>query len=357
MTADPTGATTRDRRLLAAARGGDDDAFRRLVEPHSRELRAHCYRMLGSVHDADDALQDTLLRAWRGLGRFEGRSSLRSWLYRIATNVCLDRIAQRPKRALPVDYGPAADPDEGPGEPLIESTWVEPYPDEREGLQDGYATPEARYEHRESVELAFIVALQQLPATQRTALLLRDVLGFSAREVAETLDTTVASANGALRRARKAVAHRLPAQSQQANLRALGDDRLRKLVERYIDAWERGDVNAILAMLAEDVTFAMPPLPTWYRGRDAVAGFLTRFALRDRWRIVPARANGQIAFGAYAWQQETRSYTPLSLDVLTLEGTLATDITSFVAPQTSGPERERFATDVFDRFGLPRQVH
>ncbi|HET6954565.1 MAG TPA: sigma-70 family RNA polymerase sigma factor [Acidimicrobiales bacterium] len=342
--------------LLEAARAGDEGAFRSFVEPHRAELHAHCYRMLGSVHDAEDALQDALLRAWRGLGRFEGRSSLRSWLYRIATNVCLDRISQRPRRAHPVDYGPAADPDQGPGEPLIESTWVEPYPDERQGLQDGYATPEARYERRESVELAFIVALQQLPATQRAALILRDVLGLSAREVAETLDTTVASANGALRRARKAVAQRLPAQSQQANLRSLGDDGLRTLVERYIDAWERGDVNAIVAMLAEDATFAMPPLPTWYRGRDAIAAFLTRFALRDRWRLVPARANGQLAFGAYAWEPERSSYTPLSLDVLTLDGTRATDITSFVAPQTHGPEREQFATEIFDRFGLPHQL-
>jgi RNA polymerase sigma-70 factor, ECF subfamily len=356
MTADPTSASSRDRKLLEAARGGDDDAFRRLVEPHRRELHAHCYRMLGSLHDTEDALQDTLVRAWRGLPRFEGRSSLRSWLYRIATNVCLDRISQRPKRALPIDYGPAADPHVGPGEPLIESTWVEPYPDQRQGVQDGYASPDARYERRESVELAFIVALQQLPATQRAVLILRDVLGFSAREVAETLETTVASANGALRRAREAVAQRLPAQSQQANLRALGDDGLRRLVERYIDAWERGDVNAILAMLAEDARLAMPPLPTWYRGRDAIAVFLTRFALRDRWRLVPARANGQLAFGAYAWEPEKRSYTPLSLDVLTLEGARATDITSFVTPQTRGPDRERFAAEVFGRFGLPDKL-
>jgi RNA polymerase sigma-70 factor (ECF subfamily) len=309
--------------------------------------------MLGSVHDADDALQDTLVRAWGGLPRFEGRGSLRSWLYRIATNACLDQISQRSRRALPVDYGPASDPHDGPGEPLIESTWVDPYPDERHGLQDEYASPEARYERRESVELAFIVALQKLPATQRAALILRDVLGFSAREVAETLETTVASANGALRRARQAVARTLPAQSQQANLRALGDDGLRQVVERYIDAWERGEVNAILAMLAEDATFAMPPLSTWYHGRDAIAVFLTRFALRDRWRLIPTRANGQPAFGAYAWEPNNRRYTPLSLDVLTLAGTQATDITSFVTPQTSGPDRERFAAEVVERFGLP----
>jgi RNA polymerase sigma-70 factor, ECF subfamily len=356
MNADPTRATARERELLEAARGGNDDAFRRLVEPHRKELHAHCYRMLGSVHDADDALQDALLRAWRGLAKFEGRSSVRSWLYRITTNTCLDLISARPKRILPIDHGPAADPGDDLGEPLIESVWVEPYADEMLGLEDGYSSPEARYERRESVELAFIVALQHLPATQRAALILRDVLGFSAREAAETLETTVASANGALRRARKAAAERLPDQSQQVALRALRDDGLGKLVTRYTDAWEQGDIDAILAMLAEDATFTMPPLPTWYRGHDAIALFLTRFALRDRWRLVPARANGQLAFGCYAWDAETGSHTALSLDVLTLEGTQATEVTSFVTPYTRGPARQRFAADVFERFGLPDRL-
>ena len=356
MNAGRTSATTREHRLIEAARGKDNDAFRRLVEPYGAELHAHCYRMLGSVHDADDALQDALLRAWRGLAKFEGRSSFRSWLYRIATNTCLDLISRRPKRVLPLEHGPAADPDDGPGEPIIESVWVEPYADQQLGLEDGYASPEARYERRESVELAFIVALQHLPATQRAVLILREVLGFSAREVADTLETTVASVNGALRRARKAVTETLPGQSQQATLRALGDDGLQRIVERYIDAWERGDVDAILAMLAEDATFAMPPLPTWYHGRDEIAIFLTRFALRDQWRLVPARANGQLAFGAYAWDAEQGSYTALSLDVLTLEGAQVTDITSFVTPATRGPARERFAADVFQRFGMPDRL-
>ena len=356
MNADPRSATARQRELLEAAREGNDDAFRRLVEPHQTELHAHCYRMLASVHDADDALQDALLRAWRGLAKFDGRSSLRSWLYRITTNTCLDLISRRPKRVLPIDHGPAADPGDDLGEPLIESVWVEPYADEMLGLEDGYSSPEARYERRESVELAFIVALQHLPATQRVALILRDVLGFSAREAAETLETTVASVNGALRRARKAAAERLPAQSQQVALRALGDDGLGKLVKRYVDAWEQADVDAILAMLVEDATFTMPPLPTWYRGHQAIALFLTRYALRDRWRLVPARANGQLAFACYAWHAETESHTALSLDVLTLEGTRATEVTSFVTPYTRGPARERFAADVFERFGLPDRL-
>jgi len=354
MTANPTGAPARERRLLERARGGDEDAFRLLVELHRDELHAHGYRMLGSVDDADDALQDALLRAWRGLEKFEGRSSLRSWLYRITTNACLDVIARRPKRVLPIDHGPAAGPAGDLGDPLTESVWIEPYAGDH--LGDGRAAPEARYEQRESVELAFIAALQHLPATQRAALLLREVLGFSARESAEALDTTVASVNGALRRARRAVAERLPRQSQQATLRALGDDGIRQVVERYIDAWERGNVDAILAMLAEDATFTMPPLPTWYRGRDAIAAFLTRYALQDRWRLVPARANGQLAFGCYAWDAEQESYTALSLDVLTLDRTRATEVTSFVTPYTSGPARERFAADVLERFGLPDRL-
>src|ERR687887_1501059 len=190
MTATGTGLTTGQGELLRAARAGDEGAYAQLLEPYRGELHAHCYRMLGSVHDAEDALQEASLRAWRGLGRFEERSSLRSWLYTIATNTCLNQIARRPKRVLPIDYGPATDPHDGPGEPLLESVWVEPYADERLGLEDGYVAPEARYEQRESMELAFIAALQHLPPNQRAVLILREVLGFSAREVAESLETT-----------------------------------------------------------------------------------------------------------------------------------------------------------------------
>src|SRR3954469_4145800 len=227
-------STGAERGLLESARGGDEGAFAQLLEPYRGELHAHCYRMLGSVHDAEDALQDASLRAWRGLGRFEGRSSLRSWLYTIATNTCLNAIAARPKRVLPVDYGPAADPHTPPGEPIVESVWLEPYPDDMLGLEDGFAAPEARYEQREAVELAFIAALQHLPPNQRAVLILREVLGFSAKEVAESLDTTVASVNSALQRARATVDDRVPEQSQQSALRSLGDDELRDLVGRYV---------------------------------------------------------------------------------------------------------------------------
>src|SRR3954449_11301591 len=259
-----------DTALLDAARRGDEGAFGRIVEPYRGELHAHCYRMLASVQDAEDALQETLLRSWRALGRFEGRSSLRSWLYTLAPNPCLNQIAKRPKRALPIDYGPASDPHTPPGEPVVESVWIEPYPDEMLGIEDGFVAPEARYEQRESVELAFVAALQHLAPNQRAVLILREVLGFSAKEVADALETSVASVNSALQRARAAVDERVPEQSQQETLRTLGDDEVRELVDRYIDAWDRNDVEAFTAMLAEDATFAMPPLATWYSTREGI---------------------------------------------------------------------------------------
>src|SRR5438874_7105351 len=247
-----TGKANPDRALLERARDGDETAFAALLERYRGELHAHCYRILGSLHDAEDAMQDALLRGWRGLAKFEGRSSLRSWLYTIATNACLDQIARRPKRVLPIDYGPPTDPHVGPGEPVVESVWMEPYPDEILAVGDGRAAPDAQYELRESVELAFVAALQHLPATQRAVLILRLVLGFSAKEVAAALGTTVAAVNSALQRARAAIDERVPEQSQQETLRALGEDSVRETVERYIDAWERCDIDAFAAMLAED---------------------------------------------------------------------------------------------------------
>jgi RNA polymerase sigma-70 factor (ECF subfamily) len=332
-------------RLLEAARAGDEDAFARLTEPHRRALHAHCYRMLGSTADADDALQETLLRVWRGLAGFEGRSSLRSWLYAIATNTCLRAIERRRKRVLPIDYAAASDPHDGLAAPLVESVWVEPYPDETLGLEDGLAGPEARYEQRESVELAFIAALQHLPARQRAVLILRDVLGFSAREAAGILETTPAGIDSALQRAHKAVDERLPERSQQAVLGSLDDQGLREIVGRYVDAFERGDVDAVVSMLTADGAFAMPPLPTWYRGREAVGFFLSSHVLKDnRWRLVAARANGQPAFGNYRWDEQRQAFEPRSLSVLTLARDGIAEITTFIGPA------------LFPRFGLPDQV-
>ena len=323
-----------------------DAEFEAFVGPYRAELHAHCYRMLGSIHDADDALQDALLRAWRAMGRFEGRSSARTWLYRIATNACLDLIGRRPKRVLAMDDAPPSDPREGPGPPIAETAWIEPYPDA--GLE---------YEQRESVELAFVAALQHLPPLQRAALIMREVLGYSAKEAADALDTTATAINSALQRARKAVDEHAPERSQQATLAALGDDELRELVEGYADAWERGDVQAIVARLAEDATIAMPPMATWFRGRDDVATFLRDWAFAHPWqadqaafrgdaaersvRLVPTRANGQLAFASYRWDPGRGTHVPMALQVLTLRDRRIADITGFVMPA------------VFAHFDLP----
>ena len=349
MTADPdatptasTGRAPSERERLKAARS-DDRSW--LVEPYRRELHAHCYRMLGSYADAEDALQETLVRAWRGLPRFEGRSSLRSWLYRIATNTCLRVIERRPKRVLPIDYTPSADPHDGPGDPVSEPVWLEPYPDTNLGLE-GPAAPDARYEQREAVELAFIAALQNLPARQRAVLILRDVLGFSARETAEVLEATAVSVDSALQRAHKTVDERLPSQTQQQTLRLLGDNELSKLVERYVAAWERNDVEAVVSLLAEDARMAMPPLPSWYSGREHVAAFLRGYALAEikRWQLIPTSANGQPALAGYLWDEQTAAFMPYCLYVLTLQQGQIEEITAFVT------------REAFPRFGLPELI-
>ncbi len=344
MEATSTGPAAREQSLLESARTGDEAAYGALVERHRSELHAHCYRMLGSLHDAEDALQEALLRAWRGLGRLEEGSSLRAWLYRIATNVCLDALRRRPKRVLPIDYAPPAGVP-NPGEPLADSIWVEPYPDAELGLEDGFAAPEARYEQREGVELAFIAALQHLPPRQRAVLILREVLGFSAREVAASLDTTVTSVNSSLQRARRTVEERLPQQSQQVTVRALGNERLRAFVERFIDAFERGDVDSITAMLAEDATFDMPPYTSWSRGREAIAdSWLMPVDPLTELRFLPAQANGQPAMAAYRKSPGSHTFVPIALDVLTLRDERIVAVTAFRNPE------------LFPLFGLPAEL-
>jgi RNA polymerase sigma-70 factor (ECF subfamily) len=367
-----TGTKVQEQELLHEARDGDHGAFETLVRPYQGELHAHCYRIVGSVHDAEDALQEAMLRAWRAIAKFEGRSSLRSWLYTISTNTCLNLIARRPKRVLPLDYGPSFDPhDQGIGMPPVEATWVEPYPDQGLGLEDGYAAPEARYELRESVELAFVAALQHLPANQRAALILREVLGFSAQETADSLDTSVASVNSALQRARKTVDERLPEQSQQATVRAIGDDGLRDVVDGYMNAMREGNVDKVVAMLAEDAAWSMPPLAAWFTGRDELVGFLQQGPLSGdwRWRHLPAQANGQAAIGSYCWHPGEGAHLPFALDVLAVDGDgRIKEITSFICRSTKGGDPDYYVrwpeqpVDLgwveafFGRFGLPGRL-
>jgi RNA polymerase sigma-70 factor (ECF subfamily) len=304
--------------LVLAARGGDREAFGRLVEPFRDELRAHCYRMLASVHDAEDAVQETLDRAWRSLGGYEERGSIRSWLYRIATNRALTLIERRGRRELPTDMSPE-------GAPAVETAWVEPYPGRWMAWTDDL-DPEARVLARESVEIAFVAALQHLSAAQRAALLLCDVLGYRAREAAEVLDTTTAAVNSALQRARKAV----PGISQQRTLDAIGEAAQRDLVRRYMAAWEARDVDSIVALLTEDARFSMPPLAAWYAGRSGIRAFLVEGPLTERWRFVPVQANGQLAFGTYRWDDARASYVPAGLDLLVLRDTRIAEVVSFL---------------------------
>jgi RNA polymerase sigma-70 factor (ECF subfamily) len=301
--------------------------------------------MLGSTHDADDALQDALLRAWRGLARFEGRSSLRSWLYTVATRTCLDLVKTRGKRAMPIDLGPSSDRavlDDN--EPLTEVAWLGPYPDA--GLADGPTGPAAHYEQREAVELAFVAALQHLPGNQRAALLLFDVLGFSAADIATTMNTSTTSVNSALARARKLVAERVPGVTQQQTLRKIGDVRLREIVAGYSTALERGDADALVALLTEDVTWSMPPLAHWYRGLDAVTDFAVQVPLTrcPSWRHIVTSANGQPTVAFYVGNDDSSPHLAWSITVLTLRGDHIAELTSFLGPEHFPP------------FGLPASL-
>jgi RNA polymerase sigma-70 factor, ECF subfamily len=342
---DPRVTGGREQGLLVAAKGGDEDAFGLLVDPYRRELRAHAYRMLGSAADAEEALQEALIGAWRGLPRFEGRSSLRSWLHTIAANAALKAIRGRPTRTMPIDHGPEADPTADHDEPLAESVWIEPMPDELL-VDDSVAGPEARYEERESVELAFVAALQHLPPRQRAALIMRDVLDFSARETAAALDTTPVSIDSALQRAHKAVDQRLPERSQQQTLRSLSDTELRDVVDGYVRAFESADVPAVTERLAEDAVLSMPPLREWYSGRANVGAYYgSRGLEHDSRRLIPTRANGQPAAAHYTWREEAGAFLPHAIQVFALtDDARLREITVFVMPWA------------FPRFGLPERL-
>jgi RNA polymerase sigma-70 factor (ECF subfamily) len=325
--------------LMAAARSGDGDAFRELTEPYRRELQVHCYRMLGSFSDAEDALQDTLLAAWQGFGGFEERASLRTWLYRIATNKCLDArraASRRPAREWDV-------PNIEPPEPtrLGEIVWLEPYPDALlNGPFDVPLGPEARYEQTESVSLAFVTALQALPPRQVAVLILRDVLGFRASEVAGMLDCTVESVNSALKRARATLQRRQPL---PAPAPAAGSPAENAVVAKFVSAWESADLDALVALLTDDVFISMPPMPFEYEGRDLVARFCgALFTAGRRYDLVPTRANGQPAFGGYRRAPDGISHG-IGLYVLTLAGDRICAMTVF----------EKAA---LPWFGLPRSL-
>ena len=320
--------------LMARAQAGDGHAFRALTEPHRRELQVHCYRMLGSFHDAEDALQDSMLAAWRGLEGFDGRASLRTWLYRIATNRCLDALRasrRRPPRQWDI---PGIEPPEPTG--LGDIHWLEPYPD---ALLDGASAvspgPEARFEQAESLALAFVTALQVLPPRQLAVLILRDVLGFHADEVADMLDTTVQSVKSALKRARAAMQQRLPAAPQ----RGRDPQTQHAIVARFVHAYEAADVDALVALFTDDVFLSMPPMPLEYRGRDSVAGFLAFvFGVARGFKLLPTRANGQPAFGVYLPTPD--GIRGVGLFVLALAGDR---ISALI----------RFENTVFPAFGLP----
>jgi RNA polymerase sigma-70 factor (ECF subfamily) len=325
--------------LLARARAGDEEAFADLVAPYRRELHVHCYRILGSVQDAEDASQETLVAAWRGLAGFERRASFRTWLYTIATSRCLNmlRAASRRPRTDPQLAFELPEPSS-----LAEPVWLEPYPDLLlDELRAAPPGPEARYETKEALSLAFVTALQLLPARQRAVLILRDVLGYRAAEVAEMLETTEESVTSALKRARDAIERRLPHAEPPPQPRSAAE---RALVERLTTAFETNDVDGIVALLADDVRLAMPPLPLEYRGLDQAARFLAHVAVlhHDR-RVVQTRANTQPALAMYARDPGAPVYRALGLLVVTLAGERVSAIT-------------RFDTSVFPQFALPRTL-
>jgi RNA polymerase sigma-70 factor (TIGR02960 family) len=330
--------------LTARARAGDADAFRELIGPYRRELQVHCYRILGSAQDAEDALQETLLAAWQGIGGFEGRASVRTWLYQVATSRCLNALraaSRRPQMNRPPSGLDLPEPTR-----LGEVSWLEPYPDVLlEGLADGAPGPEARYEATEAISLAFVTALQLLPPRQRAVLILRDVLGFRASEAAGILDTTEHSVTSALKRARATLQHQLPAAEGLDPPPPPDSAAERELIARLTRAYDAGDVDGIVALLTDDVQLRMPPVPLEYQGRELAARFLTVVAFRQgrTYRLVATRANGQPAFGAYVRDPLTGVAHAAGLMVLTLAGGRISVMT-------------RFDNSVLPRFGLPRTL-
>ena len=327
--------------FLRSARAGDQQAFERLVEPYHHEIVVHCYRILGSFEDAEDMLQETLLRVWKHLDLFEGRSSLRTWLYKIATNACLDTLDSRRVRGLPRELYARGDPKDPLPAPSKEVTWVEPFPEEMiDGQPNIY--PEAVYEVRESITLAFIAALQKLPGRQRAALLLHDVMGWSSNETAEILDMTTVAVNSALQRARETM--KQPTERKTTSSRL--NEELASLLRRYVAAWEAADSAALVAVLREDVALTMPPLPVWFVGHADVKTFLDGFLFQSmspfKVRLEAARANGSPAFALYQ-MDSAGIYRAAALHILTIEDGQISEINDFLT----------FDGQLFVKFGLP----
>ncbi len=326
--------------VLAAARAGDEAAFADLITPYRRELRAHCYRMAGSLHDADDLYQESLLRAWRGLTSFEGRSSLRTWLYKVTTSACLDAVERRSARALPADVGSRVRAGDPFGPPRMDPVWLEPCPEEL--YRDAPVSPEARYTSRESVAFAFLVALQLLPPKQRAVLILRDVLGWQAAECGELLGLTVAAANSALQRARETLATRADTARQNVQL---DDDATSALLARYVQAWEQADVSLLVSLLHEDATLAMPPLSEWLQGPADIGAAIRAMVLTPDaaglFRLVRTEANGLPALATYARSPETGELQARSIHVIEIRDGRIAAMMAFLNPSLFGP------------FGLP----
>jgi RNA polymerase sigma-70 factor (ECF subfamily) len=312
----------------------DQDQFAELTESHRRELRAHCYRMLGSIHEAEEMVQETFWRAWSRRDTFEGRSTLRAWLYKIATNQCIDAIRQRPRRALPVSREAASTLEQPIPASINEPIWLEPYPVDL--LAPPESNPEARYSLNESIRLAFLTSLHLLPPRQRAVLILRDVLGWQSNEVADALGQTVSSVKSALHRARATLAAHYPTFQRDQIAVHIGDEELNRLLDRYMQAWEAADVDGLVALLRDDSAFSMPPIPSWYRGRQDIARLVSKTIFSGqaagRWRLAPTRANDQPAFGLYRWNEEAGAYAGYGVQALTIIGDRILDITTFRDP-------------------------
>jgi RNA polymerase sigma-70 factor (ECF subfamily) len=340
-------------RQLAAAGRGNSHEFSELAEPYRSELQVHCYRILGSLHDAEDMVHETMLRAWKRLDTYEGRASFRAWLYKIATNVCLDTLDKRRRRAkrlLPNDLYSPSDPQKPIEPPETEILWLEPLPDE--WLADSSAVnPETRYSMHESISLAFLTALQLLPARQRAVLILKDVMDWPASEIADLLDTTTSSVNSALHRARVTLTKNYRGRKAQVSTANEPDEQTRKTLEKYVHAWQSADVNGLVALLKKDATLSMPPSPSWYSGRENIGMFAANTVFANdsmlfpgvasgRWKLLPVRANGQPGAAVYQ-RMENGEYHPFGIHVLGCEKGGISQITCFIDPSLSA------------RFGLP----